>query len=81
MILPTKGVAADKALISVGADVLRELVEPKTVSRLWSDLREKNARSLELTFDWFVLALDLLFMLGVIEYAAGQIHRAQQEGS
>ncbi len=75
MILPTKGVAADKALLSIGADILRELVEPKTISRLWSDLREQNAQTLQITFDWFVLALDLLFVLGVVEYVAGQVRR------
>lgn len=75
MILPTKGVGADKALLSVGADILRSLAGPKTVSRLWSDLREQNAETLQITFDWFVLALDLLYVMGVVEYVAGQVHR------
>ena len=35
MILPTKGLALDRALLSVGAEVLRRLDRPKTVSRLW----------------------------------------------
>jgi len=75
VILPTKGVSADTALLSIGADVLRELAEAKTVSRLWSDLRAEKAESLQITFDWFVLALDLLYMLGVVEYVAGQVRR------
>lgn len=84
MILPTKGVGADKALLSVGAYILNELTGPKTVSRLWSDLREQNMQSVKITFDWFVLALDLLFVMGVVEYVAGKVRRvlrAEREGS
>ncbi len=75
MILPTKGVAPDRALLSVGADILRDLGEPKTVSRLWAELRNRNEKTLEISFDWFVLALDLLYMMGVIEHVAGQLRR------
>lgn len=73
MILPTKGVGLDKALISIGAGILRGLDEPKTVSRLWADVRGQNERSLQITFDWFVLALDLLFLMGAVEHVAGQV--------
>lgn len=75
MILPTKSVAPDRALLSVGAEILRDLDEPKTVSRLWAELRKQDAEALELSFDWFVLALDLLYLLGVVEYVAGRLHR------
>jgi hypothetical protein len=74
MILPTKGIGADRALISVGADLLRLTDEPKTVSRLWEDLR-KSERGDHVTFDWFVLALDLLFVLGNLEFDRGRISR------
>lgn len=73
MILPTKGVEPSKALLSIGADLLRALDQPKTVSRLWNDVREANEESLQITFDWFVLALDLLFVMGVVEYIAGKL--------
>jgi len=75
MILPTKGVGPSKALVSVGAGILRGLDEPKTVSRLWSDLCKENTGTLQITFDWFVLALDLLYALGVVEYVAGRVTR------
>lgn len=75
MILPTKGVDPSKALLSIGAGILRGLDEPKTVSRLWGDLRKENAETLQITFDWFVLALDLLYALGVVEYVAGRVVR------
>ncbi|MFI8947591.1 MULTISPECIES: ABC-three component system middle component 6 [Streptomyces] len=69
MILPTKGVSADRALLTVGAQIIRELDEPSTVSGLWHLVRVKRAQdenSTPLTFDWFVLALDLLFAVGAI---------------
>ncbi len=75
MILPTKGVGSDRALLSVGAGILRDLGEPKTVSHLWADVRKQNERSLQISFDWFVLALDLLYLLGAIDNVAGRVHR------
>lgn len=78
MILPTKGIHADRALLSVGADILRLLDEPKTVSRLWDEARStRSARvaSPTLSFDWFVLALDLLYALGVLELEQGRVVR------
>ncbi|HMA92218.1 MAG TPA: ABC-three component system middle component 6 [Polyangiaceae bacterium] len=76
MILPTKGITSDRALISIGARVLQLLTEPKTVSRIWDEYR-KGIPSLPtgVTFDWFVLSLDLLFALGTIELNRGRIHR------
>ena len=75
MILPTKGISSDKALLSIGALILRDLDEPKTVSRLWADLRRVEEGPLELTFDWFVLALDLLYLMGTLDYLDGRIIR------
>lgn len=69
MILPTKHLRPERALISVGARVLQLLGEPKTVSRLWEDVRNQLAKepaAWELPWDWFVLALDLLHAVGAI---------------
>lgn len=51
MILPTKGISPSKALLSIGAGILRELDEPKTVSRLWCDFRGGEDEPLNITFD------------------------------
>lgn len=75
MILPTKGIGPDKALLSIGAIILRNLDEPKTVSRLWGDLRQVEDGPPDLTFDWFVLALDLLYMMGTLGYVGGRVSR------
>ncbi|WP_416069436.1 ABC-three component system middle component 6 [Streptomyces sp. PA03-2a] len=69
MILPTKGVPAERALLTIGAQIIQELEDPSTVSGLWHLVRlgrSKNEDSPPLTFDWFVLALDLLFAVGAI---------------
>jgi hypothetical protein len=75
MILPTKGVGPDRALLSIGAGILRNLEVPKTVSNLWADMRRQNEKSLQISFDWFVLALDLLYLMGAVDNVSGQVHR------
>ena len=80
MILPTKRLTEDRALLAVGADILKILDEPKTVSRVWADLsrsRRKNELLGPLTFDWFVLALDLLFTIKAIIHEQGFITKAK----
>lgn len=81
MILPTKGIGPDKALLSVGAIILRDLDEPKTVSRLWADLRRVEKGPPDLTFDWFVLALDLLYLMGTLDYLGGRVMRVGSLGT
>ncbi|MFP2930149.1 ABC-three component system middle component 6 [Pyxidicoccus sp. 3LG] len=79
MILPTKGIGADRALLSVGADILRLLDEPKTVSRIWDELRTARTRreaTSTLGFDWFVLALDLLYIVGAVNLEQGRLFRS-----
>ena len=76
MIRPTKGIAADRALLSVGAEVLRRLDKPRTVSRLWEHMRQRRVGLLEaIPYDWFVLALTLLFAIGAIRLEDGRLHR------
>ncbi len=76
MILPTKRLAEDRALLAVGAEVLELLDEPKTVSRVWSELkafRVAHHSSGTLTYDWFVLALDLLFAMRAVQLERGRL--------
>lgn len=79
MILPTKGLAADRALLSVGAEILRHLDRPKTVSRLWEQLRHRQSSLLEaIPYDWFLLALDFLYSLGAVDFEDGRLRRARR---
>ena len=79
MILPTKRLGQDRSLLYIGAELLSLLSEPKTVSRLWQELQNARSARFEtasLTYDWFVLALDLLFLIHAIKYERGRIEKA-----
>ncbi|MBP7588916.1 MAG: ABC-three component system middle component 6 [Rhizobiaceae bacterium] len=79
MILPTKRIREDRSLVGIGGDVLRLLDEQKTVSRLWDEFRRGRADvGSKATFDWFVLALDLLFMMGIVTVERGLVRRARE---
>jgi hypothetical protein len=78
VILPSKHLTEDRALLSVGADILRFLDEPKTVSRVWVEFRKtgRTGRTSTVTYDWFVLALDLLYTLNAIDFDRGKLKKA-----
>jgi len=78
MILPTKRITQERSLLGIGAEVLVLLDEPKTVSKLWDDFKElrlKNTPSSPVTYDWIVLTLDLLYMLGAVRIEKGLLMR------
>lgn len=77
MILPSKHIAADRALLTIGAEILILLERPRTASYVWDVLRRKREHGRVFGYDWFILALDLLFMLGAIEYKGGSLTRSQ----
>lgn len=64
MILPTKHIPAEHTLLGVGAVVLGNMTEASTVSAVWHRVRKHAAVG---TFDRYVLALDLLYVLGMVE--------------
>lgn len=81
MILPTKRVPEDRALLTVGAEVLGLLDEPKTVSRVWDELKRSRGdrvNSTPITYDWFVMSLDLLYTMRAIELTNGRLRKLQQ---
>ena len=81
MILPAKHLDADQALITVAAELLSLLAKPQTVSALWTDLHRSResgpvgGQPRPITFDWFVLALDVIFALGAVELTDGRLVR------
>jgi hypothetical protein len=79
MILPTKHIRPDRALLTVGANLLGCLEEPMTVSRLWDEIRTRRGGAVEpapINYDWFILTLDLLYMVEAIEFERGLIRRS-----
>lgn len=78
MILPTKHLSHDRALLTVGGWILQRLTVPMTVSALWEVTAGQGDRAGSappLRYDAFVLALDLLFALGIIDLHEGRIQR------
>lgn len=78
MILPTKHVRSDRALLGVGADVLVLLREPMTASKLWDEIRSRRSATVSspmVDYRWFVLTLDLLYLMGAIDLTHGTIRR------
>ena len=77
MILPTRHLHHKRSLIALGADMLSILQEPKTVSRLWEEfrvLRFQKAMA-PVTYEWFILTIDLLYLIGAVRHQKGQIQR------
>ena len=75
MILPSKHISEDQALLGVGAVVLQYLERPQTVTSLWDKVRDEKAVG---TFERFVLALNLLHITGVVVLSQGMICRQVQ---
>ena len=71
MILPTKHMPQDRALLSVGSHVLMRLDRQKTVSALWeeimADYKDGQNANPGISYDWFILTLDLLYAIEAIE--------------
>lgn len=80
MLLPTKGIGPERALLTVGATLLSLLgSSPTTVSGLWERF-SKDARSRDdrgtITFDWFAMTLSMLFAVRVVTWnESGQLVR------
>jgi len=55
-------------LLGVAARVLEDLEGPQTVNTLWEGLKNEPVVG---TFDRFVLALDVLFLVGAVEWREG----------
>jgi hypothetical protein len=79
VILPSKHLSQERALLTVGARILQHLRYPKTVSALWEELTlpvENSALSTSsLSYDGFVLALDFLYLINAIEMEDGLLTR------
>jgi hypothetical protein len=80
MILPSKHLSSERALLTVSARLLAALDEPRTVSALWDTIRKRrDVRSSRgpISYEWFVLSLDLLHAMNAIELENGLIRKSQ----
>lgn len=72
MIMPTKHIPAEQSLLGAGAVVFSELSQPRTVTALWEAVRDSRSVG---TFERFVLAVTMLYVLRVVRFEAGVIIR------
>ena len=75
MILPTKYIKLSNSLLNVGATLLRYMNEPRTVTSLWNEMRISPEIK---TFERFTLGLDLLFIMGVMDFQDGLLRRIKK---
>lgn len=75
MILPTKHMSLSNSLLNVGATLLRHIDNNHTVTALWNTV---NTLPDVKTFERFTLGLDLLFMMGAVEFRDGLLRRASK---
>ena len=75
MILPTKHIKLSNSLLGVGATLLKYLDRNRTVTSLWNETHTLPEIK---TFDRFTLGLDLLFLVGVIDFQDGLLRRVKK---
>lgn len=79
MLLPTKGIEPQRALLTIGASLISLLESPATVSGLWERFSKCSSEARgdsKVTFDWFALALSMLFAIDAVSWnESGQLAR------
>lgn len=76
MIFPTKHLAPEQSLLGLGAIVLKRLRRPQTVTALWEKVRMVPDGGV--TFEHFILSLDLLYALQAISLEDGLLRRTKK---
>lgn len=71
MILPTKHILIRDSLLGAGAELLKKLDEPCTVSDFWA----KSRLVQDMTYKRFVMTLDLLYLIGAVDFSNGKLGR------
>lgn len=72
MIMPTKYLREDEALIGVSAKLLPLFENASNLSALWESAKKIDAVG---NFERFILALDLLYLLGLVDFRDNEIVR------
>ena len=72
MILPAKHLRHDRALLTIGAELLAQLDDPRSVSELWERTRlARPDHAAPITFDWFILGICFLYAISAVDYVGG----------
>ncbi|MFR6072950.1 ABC-three component system middle component 6 [uncultured Holdemanella sp.] len=76
MILPDKNIKLEYSLLNCGALILDEIREPKTISLLWEQVKQKETLD---NYEKFVLTLDFLFIINAIKLNDGFLERCKND--
>ena len=75
MIIPGKHLRQGRSLLGIGAEILAQVEEGKTVSELWETVRKRrlspSVASSTLPYDWFVLSLSFLYSIYAVDFEGG----------
>ncbi len=75
MIMPSKYLREDEALVGVSAALLSLVEKNGNLSVLWESAKKIDSVG---RFERFILALDLLFLMGLIDLHGNEIIRTQK---
>jgi hypothetical protein len=64
MIMPNKYLTEEETLLGAGAILIENLSIKKSLSKLWDEIKDNDS---VYNFERFVLTLDMLFILGVVD--------------
>nr|WP_295898877.1 ABC-three component system middle component 6 [uncultured Bdellovibrio sp.] len=80
MILPSKHIRLSESYIGLGGFILSKLKRPTAIDKLWTDFQKvanSNTFPANHSFDSFVLTVDILYSLGLVEMDThGKLQRA-----
>lgn len=76
MILPNKFLEEKDSLLYVGALLLNKLDVPTSVSELWNQVNDNKSVN---NYERFIIALDMLYILNLIELKNEKIRRVNND--
>ena len=76
MILPNKFIEEKDSLLYVGALLLNKLDVPTSVSELWNQVNDNKSVN---NYERFIIALDMLYILNLIELKNEKIRRVNND--
>ncbi len=74
MIIPDKNIRLQNSLLGMGAIILSEIKGTETISSLWEKSKTKKEIN---SFEKFILTIDFLFMLELIELKRGVVEKVR----
>ena len=76
MIMPNKYLKEEDTLLGASAVIFENLSKQQSISELWDKVREDDS---VYNFERFILSLDLLYMLNLIELNNNELKRVKHD--